>query len=175
MTPVARLYAAVRASSSPLADALGAQPPAPTADGGDPPLLAAAGPRVAATSSEIELAVVAVHEGYRLHYDRRRALPIEDADLSLLAGDRLYALGLDRLASIGDLAAICELADVIALSAQAHAAGDEELARAAWQVGAIAVGWGSAAVTEDAKARARAGDPEATSALLAAADIATSL
>ena len=40
-----------------------------------------------------------------------------DADLRLLAGDALYALGLSRLAEAGDLEAVAELADLISLSA----------------------------------------------------------
>ena len=48
--------------------------------------------------------------------------PIEP-DLALLAGDRLYALGLARLAQLGDVEAVSELADVIALCAQARAEG----------------------------------------------------
>ena len=50
----------------------------------------------------------------------------------MLAGDRLYALGLERLAAIGDLEAVAELADVIALCAQAHAEGDPARAEAVW-------------------------------------------
>ena len=72
---------------------------------------------------DVELAVTAVLEGCLLHYGEPRALAIDDPDLALLAGDRLYALGLARLAAIGDLTAIAELADIIALSAQAHAGG----------------------------------------------------
>ena len=90
---------------------------------------------MAAHREDVEIAVAAVDEGYRLHYGEPRALRIDDADLALLAGDRMYALGLARLAAIGDLTAIAELADVIALSAQAHAGGDDELADAAWQAG----------------------------------------
>ena len=41
-----------------------------------------------------------------------------DADLALLAGDYLYALGLERLAALGDLEAVRELSDLISLSAQ---------------------------------------------------------
>ena len=85
----------------------------------------------------------AVDEGYRLHYAEPRALRIDDADLRLLAGDRMYALGLARLAAIGDLTAIAELADVISLSAQAHASGDEDLADAAWRCGVSAIAWGA--------------------------------
>ena len=70
--------------------------------------------------------------------------------------------------------AIGELADVIALSAQAHAGNDEELARATWDAGAVAIGWGPHAHTAAAKDRARAGDPEAPAALRAAARVARS-
>ena len=45
----------------------------------------------------------------------------DEPDLALLAGDRLYALGLERLAELGDLEAVAVLADVISLAAQAHA------------------------------------------------------
>jgi hypothetical protein len=110
-----------------------------------------------------------VHEGYRLHYGGSRALALDDPDLALLAGDRLYALGLDRLAELGDLAAIGELADVIALGAQAHAGGDTTLAAATWEAGAAAIGWGPDARIAAAKERARAGDPAAPAALRAAA------
>ena len=54
----------------------------------------------------------------------------DDPDLALLAGDRLYALGLARLAELGDLEAVAELADVISLAAQAQAEGDAERAAA---------------------------------------------
>lgn len=108
-------------------------------------------------------------EGCLLHYGEPRALQIDDPDLALLAGDRLYALGLDRLAAIGDLGAIAELADIIALSAQAHATGDEALALAAWHAGAVAIGWGEDEQTAAAKAHARHGDPGAVEALHASA------
>ena len=81
----------------------------------------------------------------------------------------MYALGLARLATIGDLTAIAELADVIALSAKAHAAGDEDLADAAWQAGAAAIACGPSALTEAAKALARSSEPGAATALREAA------
>ena len=82
-----------------------------------------------------------------------------DPDLALLAGDRLYALGLARLAALGDLDAVAELADVIALCALAHAEGEPTLADAAWEAGARAVGWGADDRYSAAKAAARAGAP----------------
>jgi hypothetical protein len=90
-------------------------------------------------------------------------------DLALLLGDRLYALGLARLAGLGDLEAVAELADVISLVAQAHAAADSGLAEAVWLAGGTAVGWGASEAHGAAKALARAGDPDAAQALRAAA------
>jgi hypothetical protein len=182
---VARLRAAVRESGSPLAASLGEDPEDPAgpedptprgAAGREPPhaatelaLLAAGGSRVAATRDDVEIAVAAVEEGYRLHYARGRALPIDDPDFALLAGDRMYALGLALLAEIGDLTAIAELADVISLSAQAHATGDDELAEAAWRLGVAAIAHGPVAGAADAKAAARAREAGAAATLRAAA------
>jgi hypothetical protein len=168
--PIERLRAAVRESGSPLGTSLGVLDEDPAC--GEPSehaIVAAAGPRVAANAEDVEIAVSAVDEGYRLHYGEPRALLIEEADLALLAGDRLYALGLARLAAIGDLAAIAELADVISLSAQGHATGDDELAEAAWQLGIAAIAHGPGPSAADAKAAARAGDPGAATALREAA------
>jgi hypothetical protein len=91
----------------------------------------------------------------------------DDPDLALLVGDQLYALGLERLAALGDLEAVAELADVISLVAQAHAAGDRELAEAVWEAGVTAVGWGVGDAFEEAKQLARAGDRRALPALKA--------
>jgi hypothetical protein len=65
----------------------------------------------------------AVYEGFLMHYREPRVFAGMDPDLRLLAGDALYALGLERLAERGDLAAVAELADLISLSAQAEAEG----------------------------------------------------
>jgi len=78
-------------------------------------------------------AVAAVREGYLLHYGRPRLVDGANAGLALLAGDRLYALGLSRLAAAADVAAVRELADLITRCAQAHAVGDGTAARAAWE------------------------------------------
>ena len=79
------------------------------------------------------LVVEAIHEGYLQHYGEGRVVRSGDADLALLAGDRLYALGLARLAEAGDLEAVARLADLISLCAQAHAEGTPERATAAWE------------------------------------------
>lgn len=71
-------------------------------------------------TGEHALVVEAIYEGYLLHYGVPRLLAGHDADLALLAGDYLYALGLDRLASLGDTAAVKVLADLISQCAQLH-------------------------------------------------------
>jgi hypothetical protein len=131
----------------------------------DPVALAAAGPRAAGHRDELAAAVGAVREGWCRHYGPGRADDGEDPDLALLGGDRRYAEGLERLAALGDLPAIAELADVISLCAAAHVAGDAALADAAWQAGAVAVGWGTTPELVGAKARARAGHAGAGDAL----------
>jgi hypothetical protein len=82
----------------------------------------------------------AVREGYLLHYDAPRLLSGADEDLALLAGDYLYALGIERLASQGDTAAVLELADLIGGCAQLHAEGRGEEAAALWRAAAAAIG-----------------------------------
>jgi len=110
-----------------------------------------------------------IYEGSRLHYGEPRVVCASDPDLALLLGDQLYALGLSRLAELGDLDAVAELADLISLVAQAQAAGDEDLSEAAWEAGAVAIGWGCTPGLEAAKAAARALGPDAAAQLRAAA------
>lgn len=109
---------------------------------GEPATTAAEGPRSDGRADDVALLVEAIHEGELLHYGRARTVRQDDADLALLAGDRLYALGLDRLARLGDLEAVGALAEVIACCAQARAVGDAEAVADAWRSGAQAVGWG---------------------------------
>jgi hypothetical protein len=75
----------------------------------------------------------AVYEGYLLHYETPRAFKGMDADLRLLAGDSLYALGLERLATTGDIEAVSELSDLISLCAFVQAQGRPELADELWR------------------------------------------
>jgi hypothetical protein len=134
-----------------------------------PAQLAAGGPRTRGREREYELLLDMILEGYRLHYDEPAVVRPADPDLALLLGDQLYALGLARLAELGDLEAVAELADVISLAAQAHSASDAELARAVWEAGAMSVGWGASEAHRRAKARARVHDPDASRALRASA------
>ena len=134
-----------------------------------PAQLASTGPRVRGREREYELLLEMILEGYRLHYDEPLVVRTPDVDLALLLGDQLYALGLSRLAALGDLDAVAELADVISLAAQAHTVADRELAQAVWESGATSVGWGSSTAHAEAKASARAHEPGAAEALRAAA------
>jgi hypothetical protein len=135
---------------------------------------AAAGPRAAEAPREYELLLELIVEGSRLHYGPQRVVQTADDNLALLLGDQLYALGLRRLAALGDTTAVTELADVISLVAQANAAGDRELAEAVWEAGALAVGWGGPPGLEGAKTLAREGDHGAARALRNAAAAAVS-
>jgi hypothetical protein len=103
-------------------------------------LLAALGERSAAAPGEYAFVVEAVREGYLLHYGDARLLRGHDEDLALLAGDYLYALGIERLAALGDAAAVAVLADLIASCAQLHAEGREREAPGLWRAAAFAVG-----------------------------------
>ena len=59
-----------------------------------------------APPGEHAFVIEAVREGYLLHYAEPRLLAGHDPDLALLAGDYLYALGIERLAAMGDTNAV---------------------------------------------------------------------
>lgn len=130
-----------------------------------PGSLAAEGPRASGRREEYELLVEAIYEGYLLHYGAPRVVHVPEADLRLLAGDQLYAIGLARLVALGDTPAVAELADTITLSALAQGAGDGPLAEAVWAAGARAVGWGSSDLHVHAKRLLCDGDPAAIEAM----------
>lgn len=157
------LEAVLREQGGVIAGLLGGAAGKTSAEG--PAQRAASGPRAAADPAEYELLVEAIYEGYLLHYGDSRLLLAPEADLALLAGDQLYALGLARLVELGDIDAVTELADVITLCALAHASGADELADAVWEAGARAIGWGSSPEHRHAKELARRGSPEALPAM----------
>jgi hypothetical protein len=130
-----------------------------------PAVLAAEGPRAQGARDEYELLVEAIYEGYLLHYGEPRVVLVPEADLRLLAGDRLYAVGLARLVTLGDTEAVAELADTITLSSLAQGAGEQTLAQAVWSAGARAVGWGSSDAHRRAKQLLHDGSPDAIEAM----------
>ncbi|HET9198923.1 MAG TPA: hypothetical protein VFN92_11800 [Solirubrobacterales bacterium] len=107
--------------------------------------LAASGPATAAAPAEYALVVEAVREGYLLHYAEPRLLAGHDADLALLAGDYLYALGLDRVAILGDTRAVAILSDLISQCARLHAEDDTEGIPDLWRSAAERIGAGASA------------------------------
>jgi len=154
----AEARAAEGAPSPPATDALAAR--------------AAGGRRGRRAPDDYALTIAAVREGYLLHYGDGDVVRPAERDLGLLGGDRLYALGLARLAALGDLDAVAELADLISLCAQAHADGGPgaaALADAAWEAAAAAIGDGAGPAHARAKERARAGEVDAAAALRDAA------
>jgi len=130
--------------------------------------LVAAGPRAARAPGEYAEVIESVREGFLLHYGEPRIVRGADGDLALLAGDYLYAIGLERLAALADLEAVRELADLISICAQLEAEGGRGAAEL-WLGVAVAVAAGAAPGHREAKARLREGAAEAPAALLAAA------
>ncbi len=87
-------------------------------------------------SEEYALVFEAVREGYLLHYGDPRLMAGHDPDLGLLAGDYLYALGLDRLAALGDTESVAVLSELIGRCAQLHAEGRDGEVAGLWQAAA---------------------------------------
>lgn len=127
--------------------------------------LAAAGPRAAAAPDEYSLVVESIREGYELHYGAPRTLAGQDENLALLAGDYLYALGLERLAALGDEEAIAELSDLISICAACHAEHREDVVPALWLAAVMAVACGGGDAHEADKSAARSASPTAAEAL----------
>jgi hypothetical protein len=70
---------------------------------------------------DLALGVETIYEGYLVHYGRPRLFQPPDGDTALLLGDYLYANGLVHVAATGDVTAVADLAELIALCAQAQA------------------------------------------------------
>jgi hypothetical protein len=133
-------------------------------------MLVAEGPRAIGAPSEYAILFESIREGYLLHYARPRVVNGADEDLALLAGDYLYARGLERLASLGDLEAVRELSDLISLVAQLHAgdepsAGADRASAALWLASAVTVAAGTPPAHTAAKTALRDGYPHAPRAL----------
>jgi hypothetical protein len=89
------------------------------------------------------LGLETIYEGYLLHYGKPRLFAPADRDASILLGDYLYAHGLVRIARLGLVDVVAELAELISLCSQLRAErspGDG----AAWAATAAALGSGHA-------------------------------
>ena len=67
------------------------------------------------------LGLETIYEGYLVHYGRPRLFEPADEDTALLLGDYLYAHGLVRIAEVGTVEAVADLAELISLCAQLRA------------------------------------------------------
>ena len=83
-----------------------------------------------------------IYEGYLVHYGVPRLFRPPDADAALLLGDYLYAQGLVRIAELGDVEAVRDLAELIALCAHLRAE-DAPCDGEAWAETAARLGGGS--------------------------------
>ena len=87
------------------------------------------------------LGLETIYEGYLVHYGRPRLFEPSDEDTALLLGDYLYAHGLVRIADVGTVEAVADLAELISLCAQLRAdsaPGDD----VAWAASAALLGAG---------------------------------
>jgi hypothetical protein len=87
------------------------------------------------------LGLETIYEGYLVHYGRPRLFEPADDDTALLLGDYLYAHGLVRIADVGTVEAVADLAELISLCAQLRAdsaPGDD----VAWAASAALLGAG---------------------------------
>ena len=69
------------------------------------------------------LGLETIYEGYLVHYGTARLFAAEDPDVALLLGDYLYAHGLVRIAELGNVEAIRQLAALISRCAHLRAEG----------------------------------------------------
>lgn len=108
-----------------------------------PESITASGPTAVLHSQvdeQMEVGVEAIREGHLLHWGEGRLVTTTDRDLALLAGDRLYALGLERVAATQNEDAIIELSRLIKASATAMAERAEAVSEQAWTATCARIG-----------------------------------
>jgi len=99
-----------------------------------------AGPGTDSDPAAYHYGVEAIREGHLLHWGQPRLVETDDQDLALLAGDRLYAAGLERIAATGDTETISRLSRLIMGSAAAMAAKDPAQAERVWEAACADIG-----------------------------------
>lgn len=121
--------------------------------------LAAAGPLTAGDPDRHAFVVEAIREGYLCHYGGSRLLDLPDPDLALLAGDLLYAIGLNDLSGLGDLESTGILSDLIRIAADLGAGGHPERAAVLWKVQIVALSCGKPDDYQELTGAIAGGDP----------------
>ena len=102
------------------------------------------------------LGLETIYEGYLAHYGTPRLFAPADDDTALLLGDYLYAHGVVRVAEVGTVEAVADLAELISICAQVRADGRDADADA-WAASAALLGRGEL----DAARRALRADGDA--------------
>lgn len=163
-----RLVARIVAEGDPLEAIRPPAAAAPAYPEGDPRFgeLAAAGPRAAADPARYAFVVEAIREGYLCHFGAARLLELPDPDLALLAGDLLYAIGLNELSGLDDLQSTEILSDLIRVAADLRAGGQPERAEAFWIVQITALSCGKPEDYDQLLAAVAEGDTAALDRLL---------
>jgi hypothetical protein len=98
------------------------------------------------------LGLETIYEGYAVHYGRPRRYHAQDGDAALVLGDYLYAQGLARIAALGEVDAVADLAELISLCAQARGDGRPGDG-AAWAATAALLGRRELAAAREALSR----------------------
>ncbi len=89
------------------------------------------------------LGLESIYEGYLLHYGLPRLFAPADRDTAVLLGDYLYAHGLVRIAAVGEVDVVTDLAELLSVCAQLRAEGRPGDG-AAWAATVACLGGGDA-------------------------------
>lgn len=113
---------------------LGEIPPGP----GFSDLFSAACARPVAGAGHYRFALEYIFEGYLLHYGGGRLLRPDGTEFDLLAGDYMFARGLDRIALLEDVASVRAFANLVSLCSFVHSEQlGPDIALKAWTATAI--------------------------------------
>jgi hypothetical protein len=104
------------------------------------------------------LGLETIYEAYLVHYGTPRLFAPADSDTAVLLGDYLYAHGLVRIADLGDVVAVADLAELISLCGQLRAEGREGDG-AAWAATAALLADGTGTLAQARDALRLDGDP----------------
>ena len=107
---------------------------------------------------QFALGLESIYEGYLLHYGRPRLFSPADSDTAVLLGDYLYAHGLVRVAALGEVAVVADLAELVSLCSQLRAE-DRDGDGAAWAGPVSALGTVDARLEAARLALRLGGDP----------------
>lgn len=102
------------------------------------------------TAADYRQAIEYIYEGYLLHYGVSRIFDFAQPDSALLAGDYMYARGLNLVTARGDLLSIRLLSELIDFCALVHCEGlDPALAADAWTVTTLKVAAAASGTPDD--------------------------